>query len=765
MIKGIKVKVVYDSEINLDEKKIKEIAFNCGILYDTARLLYCRGIDTVEKAKRFLSPSKNGFYDPYLFKNMRAAVNRIARAKERAESVLIFGDYDADGISATTVLYNCLKLFGVNAKTIVPEREEGYGLNVDKIIIKDGNGGTVKPDLVITVDCGISDDEKIETLINGGVDVIVTDHHEPPEKLPNCIIINPKVEDSGYPFAGLCGAGVAYKLGRALIGEAADDYLDFVALATVSDSMELIDENRDIVTEGLKIFNSEKIRPCFITLIGDNAKNITSQTLAFTVAPRINAGGRMGDANSSLRLFLSDSVAEIYEKAELLKSYNVNRQVECENIYNEAKAKLNAEGDLNSIIAVYGDGWNAGFTGIVASRLAEEYSRPVIVFGEVGGALKGSARSVEGVNVYDIISSAKDILTSFGGHAQAAGVGVEKNNFPLLKEKLNDYFEKEYKDFKIEKSVHAEWKVTSPLSLRFIKEIELLEPFGVGNKRPVFGAEIGAVDPLPLKPGGAHYSFSTDVIDMLDFNGEGDVEILSLPIKKTVVFETNRSVYKNRESVKGIAKEIVADFSDLAPLKDYIVSNELDKLTLEESTATSLSLEDFNGKKTGATLYVLSDAENINGVDIPKNLPTFLFNGKFTGDSALLISPRKIPEGYKSVVYLDKPATILKADINAYCNNSVIGYNFINDIKTDRENMAVYYREIISYSKSSIIDPVKFYRKHSFSFGINEFLFAFKVFTELNILKADGNILTVNGIKANLTDSRIYRKVEELKNL
>ena len=337
LIKGRNMNIVYDADIKGNEKAIKEIAFGCGILFDTAKLLYARKIDTVEKAKRFLSPSKSGFYDPYLFKNTAAIVKRIVVARENCENVLIFGDYDADGISATTVLYNSLKIFGITARTVIPEREEGYGINVEKVL------SGVKPDLLITVDCGISDYEKVKTLKDNGVDVIITDHHEPPEILPDCLILNPKVAGSGYPFDGLCGAGVAYKLGYALIGDAADDFLDFVALATVSDSMELVDENRDIVSEGLKILNGENIRPCFKYLLGENTKSITSQTLAFNIAPKINAGGRMGDAYSSLRLFLSDSIAEIAEKAELLKSYNVGRQVECENIYKEAKAKITAE--------------------------------------------------------------------------------------------------------------------------------------------------------------------------------------------------------------------------------------------------------------------------------------------------------------------------------------------------------------------------------------------------------------------------------------
>ena len=196
------MKIVYDADIKGSEKEIEKIAFDCGILFDTAKLLYCRKVDTVKKAKRFLSPGKNGFYDPYLFKNMETVVKRIIRARENRESVLVFGDYDADGISAATVLFNSLKIFGINARAVVPEREEGYGINIDKILSAGSSGERVKPDLLITVDCGISDFEKIEELKNSGVDVIITDHHEPPEILPDCPILNPKVSDSGIPSKG-----------------------------------------------------------------------------------------------------------------------------------------------------------------------------------------------------------------------------------------------------------------------------------------------------------------------------------------------------------------------------------------------------------------------------------------------------------------------------------------------------------------------------------------------------------------------------------
>ena len=399
----------------------------------------------------------------------------------------------------------------------------------------------------------------------------------------------------------------------------------------------------------------------------------------------------------------------------------------------------------------------------MASRLVEEYSRPVIVFGGINGALKGSARSVDGVNVYNIILSANDLLTSFGGHAQAAGVGIEKSNFPLLKKRLNDYFSIEYKDYKFRKTAHAEWKADSPFSARFIREIEMLEPFGVGNKRPVFGIETGSVDAVPIKAGSNHYSFKTDVIDMLDFNGECDLEVLSLPVKKTLIFETNRSVYKNRESVKGFLKRVVADYSDLSKVKDYVISNEFDKLLYEEEQKTPLSYEKYSEKTDENTLFLVSDADNLKNADFAADIPVYLFNGEYTGENAIIVSPRAIPDGFNKVVYLDRPAVYLSTNAKTYCNFSLNGYNFIYGIKSEREDMAVYYKEIAAKANREFTDAIKFYRTNGFSFDIINFLFALKVFTELGIIKISGKMLVVNDVKTKLTDSRIYNKVIELK--
>ncbi len=564
------MKIIYPKALSEGEEKIISVlSEKCGILTETARLLYDRGITDVAAAERYLHPSKKYFLDPFGLKGMLRAVERIKTAKERKERVLVFGDYDADGICAATILSGCLKLYGINARVTVPEREEGYGLNVGKI---ESLNAADKIDLIITVDCGISDAEKISLLKSKGIDVIVTDHHEPPEMLPDCICINPKIKGQEYGFDGLCGGGVAYKLGVALIGDRADEYLDFAALATVADSMDLVGENRDIVAEGLKIINN-KPRAAFRAFLGDAGKEVSAQTLAYAVAPRVNAGGRMGDANLALKLFSSTDESESFDLAVKLNVYNATRQTLCEDAFVCAKQIIEEQGlSADRIIVVRGKDWKTGILGIVAAKLAETYNKPVIVFAESADGYKGSARSVDGINIYDAVFATREYLSSFGGHSQAAGLSVKQENFEIFRRAINDYAERNFGDVETEKEIYVDIMAEEEIPLRLAEEIELLEPFGVGNKRPLFATVVGKTVMKPLKEDSPHYCFDTLAVEMLDFNGASDVQTLAYPVPKTLVFELNVSTFRNKRSIKGFLRNVVCDFYGAA-----------DKLSLNRS--------------------------------------------------------------------------------------------------------------------------------------------------------------------------------------
>ncbi len=760
------MKIVYGEKLNSQkEQLITSIALSCNITFDTARLLFYRGLDTPEKAKRFLNPSKKGFHSPTMLSDVKSAVERIEKAKLLKQKILIFGDYDADGVCATTVLYNSLKDYGISSiTTYIPERSEGYGLNVGTI---ERITSEQEIDLIITVDCGISDYDKIAQISQLGIDVIVTDHHEPPEILPDCIKINPKLEGQDYPFDGLCGAGVAYKLGYALIGEKANDYLDFVALATVADSMELIDENRDIVAEGLKLFNnSKKLRLCMKYLLGDSLKAVTSQTLAYVIAPRINAGGRMGDANCALKLFTSTDPNQIYDLAVKLNSYNIERQTWCDKIYREAKEKIQKYSlNKRNVILVKDENWQTGFVGIVAARLVEDYARPVIVFAGQEDFLKGSARSVDGINIHEAINANKDLLMCFGGHSQAAGVSLSKQNFFAFERAMNDYIGQNYSALDTSPSTYVEWEIQGEFPKQFAKEIELLEPFGVGNKSPLFCTEVNKVKATPLKENSPHYSFKTECLEMLNFNGEKDVCTLNLPVPKKIVFEVNVSNFKAKEYIKGYVRAVKPDFSDLSLLRLNAINNQMDSAYKEQGEFKTLDKNNLPPQENIGTLYVLYDAKNLDKYKQLSNLPvSFDKVDSKNLMSEIVYAPSEIPQGYERVIYLDKPLGVQNNLSKTYVVKDLVGYDFIKNLNVEREYFSQIFSYLITLKSKPVFDIVDFVNAYSGDFDKENFLFAIKVFIELGIFSADNKVFTYNEkIKNALTNSKLYSKIVLLK--
>ena len=486
---------------------VSTLAAKTGLTEQITRILYARGIDTKEKIDKFMRPSRKNFLSPFLMRGMRETVEMLTQARDEGKTVAVFGDYDADGICASAIMYHALKDFGIEAHIYIPERADGYGLSIQAIdrIFEECN-----PELFLTVDCGISCAEEAQYIYELGSDVIVTDHHELPEKLPDCVIVNPKLSDD-YPYDNLCGAGVAFKVACALLGEAAYRYLDFAALATVADSVPLLGENRDIVTEGLKLFN-QNIRPCFAGLIGKTYEGITAQTLAFTLAPRVNAAGRMGDAYAAFRLFTTEKETELYDLSVKLCAYNSERQKYCDELYLSAKQKLKEKGAYGNVIMLSDESWNAGFVGIVAARLAEEYNRPTLLFVHHGDMLKGSARSIDNVNIFNALKNCSQYIEEFGGHAQAAGVNVHVSDFDALERALGEEIGNAYTQEDFEQNIYISEEIDSPFPEKFARELVALEPYGVGHRRPLFSISAGACAVRPLKAGSPHISVKSDYI-------------------------------------------------------------------------------------------------------------------------------------------------------------------------------------------------------------------------------------------------------------
>ena len=765
--------IIYNQHFTNEQLNIiSSNAVMTGILPDTAKLLYSRGLTSVKEIKRFLSPGKANFSDPFLLSGMSEAVERIKEARIADELVLVYGDYDADGISATTVLYKALTEYGLRVKTAIPNREDGYGLNVS-IIEQLADEELI--DLIITVDCGISNVREVEEIKDMGIDVIVTDHHEIPETLPDTVCINPKL-DADKTFGGLCGAGVAFKLAVALLGERAYKYLDFVALATVADSMELVSENRDIVYEGLKLFSESNLRPVFADLLStSSAKEVTSQTLAYTLAPRINAAGRMGDANCALKLFLSEDAKEIYDYSVKLNAYNLERQAECDKLYKLAKERLFEIGANKNVIMLYDESWRTGFVGIVAARLAEEYSRPVIIFAGQGGILKGSARSVEGINIFDAISSAKDLLEEFGGHAQAAGVAITKENFAEFENRVDAYLNENYTADVFIPKIKAETEITQQFSMKFARELERLEPYGVGNKKPLFTATVGAINANTLKPNSPHVVFKTPIIDMIKFNGVDSLELLDAPINKKVVFEINLSTYAHQTYIKGNVKDILPEITEDESIKLIAFEKALDGvLESDASHVDYLTKDEINNsirrkKNRYSTVYIVSSLETLdNYPELKKMQKAVLKPTEKNLLDTVLIAPTSCDAiaSFERVVYLDRGiSTLPEREGQAVAMvKDVYAYDVFDRLDLSRSAFVDAFVKIKELTGKKYMSSVRFYTDNKPDIDPYQFIFALAVFTEVGIFTvSDGILKCDSSVKRDLTTAQIYTAVERLK--
>ena len=402
------------------QEEIEQIKKEHNLNELLATILSNRGITGAEKIKKFLSPTRNDFYDPFLITDMEKAVERIIKAREKQEKVIIYGDYDVDGITSITVLKSFLKDIGLETMSYIPNRlEEGYGLNkgaIDKIA-KEGY------QLMITVDCGISGLEEIDYANSLGIETIVTDHHEPGNELPNALaVIDNKRKDSQYPFRELAGVGVVFKLTQALVkkldlkAEAYLKYLDIVCLGTISDIVPLVDENRVIAKLGLMLVKQTRNIGLKAIINTSGYTKIDSNTVSFGIAPRINACGRMGKAEDALNLLLSNDVAEVKELTSKLNEYNKERQETEKSIFENAVKRIEKEHlDENRTIVVGGENWHHGVIGIVASKITDMYFKPSILLTfEEDGTGKGSGRSIPGFDLHEALTKCENNIEKFG---------------------------------------------------------------------------------------------------------------------------------------------------------------------------------------------------------------------------------------------------------------------------------------------------------------------------------------------------------------
>lgn len=496
-----------------------EFSQRIGTTPFTAALLLHRGIASDEEARNFLHPEKQPFYDPFLMKDMEKAVSRIERAIQAKERIVVYGDYDVDGITATSLLCRSLRQLGADVGYFIPHRQkDGYGLHketLDEII-------AAGADLIVTVDCGISAVEEAAA-VKDKVDLIITDHHLPGKELPKAVaVIDPHRADCPYPDKNIAGVGVAFKLCQALWqkmrGRAFTGDLDIVALGTVADVVPLVGENRKIVQQGLRVLKKSKRLgiQALLAVTELKEKEITAGHIGFVLAPRLNAAGRLASALRGVELLLTEDAAEAQAIAEELDAANRERQAVEQEILQAAEKQIESI-DIKKapVLVLHGEGWHPGVIGIVASRIVERYYRPTVIIAEEDGIGKGSCRSIRGFHMFEALSACKEYLLGFGGHAQAAGLSLRSEDIAPFREALAAYATRVLaaEDFIPILDIELEL-APDKISEKLMTEIKLLEPYGMGNPKPLFASHsVRGSYAQRIGKEGQHLKFALDGVD------------------------------------------------------------------------------------------------------------------------------------------------------------------------------------------------------------------------------------------------------------
>ncbi|MGF1669496.1 MAG: single-stranded-DNA-specific exonuclease RecJ [Balneolaceae bacterium] len=554
------------------EKIISYLQQELNVPEQIAHLLVIRGIDSFESAKNFFRASLSDLYDPFLMTDMEAAAQRICEAVRHSDKVLVYGDYDVDGTTATACIYTFLRDFGVDVEYYIPHRfKEGYGINKEGIEYAD----KINADLVVSVDCGITAFEEAKMAREKGIDLVICDHHTVDENIPEAIaVLDPKRPDCQYPYDGLSGAGVAFKLIQASLTKLglkqslAYKFLDLVAISIASDIVPIIDENRVLMKEGLHMINANPRTgfKALLEVIKVPAGNVSTSTIVFSVGPRINAAGRMGDASAAVELMITSDENKARSFAHELEAINIRRRDTDSKTMEEALEKIDKEYNLDETasMVLHDSNWHLGVIGIVASRIVDLYYRPAILLSTVDGLVKGSARSIKGFNIYEALKKCEDLLIQFGGHEFAAGLTMEQKHLPEFRRRMNEIAFRvlSENDFKPELIIDDDIDL-SHINKKFWKLLIQFEPFGPGNHRPVFVSRDVCVEGVPTIVGNGHLKMKVSqngsgVFDVIGFNMHEFLPLLRncKQNKIDIAYVLEENFWNNRRSIQMRLKDI-----------------------------------------------------------------------------------------------------------------------------------------------------------------------------------------------------------------
>ena len=703
----------------VEDADFTKIAKKAGLGPEAARLLFSRGIKDEDSLSRFLAPSLDDLHDPYLLHDMDKAVNRIRRAIEQGEFILIYGDYDADGMTSASILKETLEQLGAECLVYLPNRfTDGYGPNasVYKYFIEQQGIS-----LIVTVDNGVAGHEAIDLAQSMGVDVIVTDHHSLPEVLPDAhAIVHPEHPESDYPFKYLAGCGVAFKLACALLEEVQVELLDLVAIGTIADMVSLTDENRIMVQYGLEVLrNTQRIGlQELFEIAGISNGDVTEETIGFQLAPRLNALGRLDDPNPAIELLTGFDDKEVSEIALMIQDKNEERKEIVQAIYEEAKSLV----DPNKSVQVLAkEGWNPGVLGIVAGRLLEELGQTVIVLNIEDGRAKGSARSIDAVDIFEALNPHRELFIAFGGHAGAAGMTLEAEQLDALSEILETYVKDKGIDAKGKNTLYLDEELDlESLSLETVKSFERLAPFGMDNQKPVF------------------YIRDFQVENARSM-GAGDSHLKLKISKGTASFE-------------------VVAFGQGSKATEFSQVKQLE-------LAVTLSVNQWNGQTTLQLMMVDARVDGVQlfnirskSVELPEGVPVL----DFTSDLPEMISSpaivvKNIPEDLSLLKQV-----LQEQDFSAiYFKNDIAKAYYLTGYGT-REQFSKLYKTIYQFPEFDIRYKLK---DLSAYLKIEQILLVkmIQIFEELGFVTIENGVMKVNkdAAKRDIAESQIYQNLKQ----
>ena len=708
-----------------------------NISENIAKILDSRGINKIEEVKKYFSDDYEEGYDPFLMHDMKRAVERINNAIENEEKILVYGDYDADGITSTVLLVETLVSLGADVSSYIPNRfEEGYGPNKDAFskIIKSGIG------LIITVDNGIAGVDEVELANSLGCDVIITDHHKIQDKIPKAYaVIHPEHPEGQYPFGKLAGVGVAFKLAHALLEIYPDFLLDLVAIGTVADMVSLTDENRIFVKQGIELLNEDpRIGIKMLLELSNITTNIDEQTIGFYIAPKLNSIGRMDSAKVGLSFLMAEDASVAKSLAEQIEEYNVQRKEVTENIVKDVIETIeNSDIKNKSVIMVSGD-YHEGVLGIVASNIAEKYQRPVLIMNNKEGILKGSARSVFEFNIYTAINKIGDKFIAYGGHTLAAGFSFDEQNFKEIEKTLCNEFD-EYKNNNELKSTKNIDIVSSleEVSYQFLNSLEVLKPFGMDFEKPNILLENAKVIEK------VYFGADKQYLRLTIADEVGNLECISF--KDNMIFK-DINVNDTIDLLCTLDKNY---FNGRTKLQAYIIDMQVKEFLFEDLRYTnfdettisidSLKLsKDIDNKQSNYYCYkdlddIDTEYSNIYLLDIPHSLEDI--------NKILELKPKKI--------YL-------------ICNDKQIMSEFY---KIDKSRLVKLFNIVLNAPNKQVnITQQLDYLLSLLKTNINSLKIMIQIFQELNLVKVENNIIILNPKyeTVDLRKSSMYVKMENI---